>query len=536
MANGNGKQNLTPTARVQRRLQTLFRTRTPVVWLAAAEEYPAQQACIQAAGAVGMQVRIADVGDGIRDGITGENMRPDVVNPDEMLTTLRDATTRSVWIIRDLHRWIGDGAGPEARTVRLLKNTAQELVTAPQDKGRTLVILTSETTVPKDLRSTVQYVEWPMPSAEELETIVRDAVDKALPMITDAKIKARFEAPDAIPQATAALTGLRHEEAAQIVATTIVESLSLDPASIGQGKRSKVEARPSLRFIVPDPRGFENMAGNDRIVEFGTDARQAFSPEAAKFGVRPPRGLLLVGVAGCGKTLSAECLAGALGVPLIAYNVNADKGKYVGDSEGNQRATLAVLDAIGRCVVLVDEVEKQVTSDGGDAGVSQDYLGSLLRWMQDRQSEAVLVFTANRVDKLPPELLRKGRIDETFFVDLPTLRERGPIAAVALRKARRNPAAFDLDSIARETGGFSGAEIAESVKRAIGMAFKAGKKDVDTADVLAAVATIDPASVGAAERIKLLRDWCKANGARPATTPETRTNNKPATTGRAVDL
>ena len=535
MANGNGRQNLTPTARVQRRLQTLFRTRTPVVWLAAAEEYPAQQACIQAAGAVGMQVRILDVGDGIRDGISGEPLRPDVVNPDEMLTALRDATSRSVWIIRDLHRWLGEGPA-EARTVRLLKNTAQELVTAPQDKGRTLVVLTSETNVPKDLRSTVQYVEWPMPSAEELETIVRDAVDKALPMVTDAKIRARFESPDAIPQATAALTGLRHEEAAQIVATTIVESLSLDPEIIGEGKRSKVEARPALRFSRATPGGFANMAGNDRIVAWGMDAKRAFTPEAAKFGVRPARALLLVGVAGCGKTLASDCLAGALGVPLINWAINDDKGKYVGESEGNARATRAVIDAMGRVVVLVDEVEKQVSADGGDGGVSADYLGSLLRWMQDRTSEAVLVFTANRVDRLPPELLRKGRVDEIFFVDLPTEAERGGIAAVALRKAKRNPDAFDLGAIARATAKFSGAEIAEAVKRALAVAFRAGKPDVETADVLATAATIEPASIGGAERIKTLREWCKANGAIPATTPETRTNNQPATTGRAVDL
>lgn len=236
----------------------------------------------------------------------------------------------------------------------------------------------------------------------------------------------------------------------------------------------------------------------------------------------------------CGKSLTAKCIASAWGMPLLRLDLGALKSKYVGESEGNIRKALSVAEAVAPCVLWLDEIEKALggaTGPQGDGGVSADALGAVLSWMQERQGSVFVIATANDVRSLPPELLRKGRFDEVFWVDLPTGPERAGILASALTAHGRTPSSIDLEQLARATVTFTGAEIANLVPDALFAAFEDGERALTTEDLLKAAKTVVPLAKTASERIEGLRAW--ANGrARPASLPEA----EQKTAGRDLDL
>ena len=267
----------------------------------------------------------------------------------------------------------------------------------------------------------------------------------------------------------------------------------------------------------------------------------AYSPAARAYGLPTPKGALLVGVSGTGKTLSARAIATAWGVPLLKLDLGALKSKFVGDSEANIRKAFSVIGAIGRCVVLIDEIEKSLagaTQGAADGGVSADALGAILSWMQDRESQAFIVATSNDVSVLPPEILRKGRFDEIFWVDLPTPTERAEVLLAALRAHGRDGGAIfagpeDIARLVDATEGFTGAEIASLVPDALFTAFADGGREIDRDDLLGAAANVVPLSKTAAEKIEKLRQWAQGR-ARPTTSPEA-VGSAPAR-GRTLDL
>ena len=229
--------------------------------------------------------------------------------------------------------------------------------------------------------------------------------------------------------------------------------------------------------------------------------------------------MLLVGVPGCGKSLTAKAIATAWGVPLLRVDLGGLKSKFVGESEGNLRKAFRVIEAIGRCVVWFDEIEKALqgaTSGSADGGVSSDALGAILSWMQERQGDAFVVATANDVEGLPPELLRKGRFDEMFFVDVPTADERADVlrAAIAGVKGKVRFTA-DLEAAAEACDGFTGAELAAIVPDAMFAAFNDKARPVNTGDLVDAARTVVPLTKTAAEKVERLRKWA-AGRARPA--------------------
>ena len=229
---------------------------------------------------------------------------------------------------------------------------------------------------------------------------------------------------------------------------------------------------------------------------------------------------MLAGVPGCGKSLVSKAIATSWGVPLLRVDLGALKSKFVGESEGNLRKAFRVIEAIGRCVVWFDEIEKALsgaTQGAADGGVSSDALGSILSWMQERQGDAFVIATANDVSGLPPELLRKGRFDEVWFVDLPNEAERAAVLAAALRSFGRAPAE-SLTPVAQACEGFTGSEVAALVPDALYAAFADGQRPISNEDLLRAAGTVVPLSKTASEKITALRDWAKGR-ARLATAP-----------------
>ena len=273
-----------------------------------------------------------------------------------------------------------------------------------------------------------------------------------------------------------------------------------------------------LEWFDPHPAGLDGVGGLELLKDWLAKRRQAFSAKARAYGLPAPKGMLLVGVPGCGKSLTAKAVAAAWGMPLLRLDLGALKSKWVGDSEQNIRKALNVAETVSPCILWLDEIEKALagaTQGAADGGVSSDALGAVLQWMQDRAGSVFVVATANDVSSLPPELLRKGRFDEVFFVDLPTTSERVAITCAALREYDRDPATIDVDAVADATAEFTGAEISALIPDAMFSAFADAERALTTDDVLRAARATVPLAKTASEKIATLRAWATGR-ARPA--------------------
>jgi SpoVK/Ycf46/Vps4 family AAA+-type ATPase len=332
-----------------------------------------------------------------------------------------------------------------------------------------------------------------------------------------------------------AAVGLSGEEAAACYARSLVTTKKIDPAMIASEKKRVIAREKVLEWYDPLPDGLEAVGGLENLKAWLVTRKNAYSVAAREYGLPFPKGAFIFGVSGCGKSLLAKATATAWGVPLLRLDLGALKGKFVGESEGNLRKALRVIEAIGRCVVWLDEIEKALqgaTSASADGGVSADALGTVLTWMQERQGGAFVIATANEVENLPPELLRKGRFDEMWFVDLPTEIERHSVLSAALRANGRGDVKIDTGAVGRATDNFTGAEIAALVPDALYAAFADEAREITTADLIAAAKTVVPLAETAKEKVKKLRDWSQGR-ARPATR-QTETKSSPSV--RSLDL
>jgi SpoVK/Ycf46/Vps4 family AAA+-type ATPase len=249
---------------------------------------------------------------------------------------------------------------------------------------------------------------------------------------------------------------------------------------------------------------------------------------AVKFGLEPPKGVIILGVQGCGKSLCARAVAGEWKLPLVKFNTAAVYDKFIGETEKRIQKVFRVAEGLAPCVFWVDELEKVFAGSGpdsasADAGVSSRLLASFLSWMQERKPAVFVAATCNNVTALPPELIRKGRFDELFFVDLPNTDERKQIFSIQVGKRKRNPSDFDLERVAAAAKGFSGAEIESAVQTALYAAF-ARKQELSNEDLLTALSSTVPLSVMRSEEIAELRDWAK-NRAVWASSQEARSEN-----------
>jgi SpoVK/Ycf46/Vps4 family AAA+-type ATPase len=299
-------------------------------------------------------------------------------------------------------------------------------------------------------------------------------------------------------------------EAERSLARAFADDGRLDAGDLPRIRRTKetMIGGGGILELVAAPEGFDHVGGLGRLKKWVEMRRTGFV-EARDEGLDPPRGLLLLGVQGCGKSLAAKAVAECWNVPLFSLEAGRLLAPFVGESERNLREALKRVERMAPCVLWIDEIEKAFVSAHSaesDGGVSQRLLGALLTWMQEHQRRVFLVATCNSVAALPPELMRKGRVDEVFFVDLPGLTARAEIFRLHLSKRRENPARFDLARLARESDGFSGAEIEQAVVSALYEARGAGLP-LDDAALFVALRSTRPLSVVRAEEVAQLRDW-----------------------------
>ena len=512
---------LTRGAKTNADITALLRARHSLLWVVTREEVRVERAIVEAAGAAMYTTRFWDCAAGIT-GPTGTEVEK-IADPVGALDYMKSQKTRCVYVMRDLHKWL------DPIVLRTLRNLARDLQGAPKEVARTIVILTPSSEIPPELAGHATLIDYPLPDRAEIAAILDDVLASLPENIRESA------APNGTRDAAIdAAVGLTAEEAGNCYARSLVSARRVDPAIVGGEKKRVIAREKVLTWHDPDPRGLEAIGGLDLLKGWLRARRAAFTPRARAFGLPAPKGAMLVGVPGCGKSLTAKCIASAWGMPLLRLDLGALKSKYVGESEGNVRKALAVAEAVAPGVLWLDEIERALggaTGPQGDGGVSADALGAVLSWMQERQGSVFVIATANDVRSLPPELLRKGRFDEVFWVDLPTHPERAGILASALTAHGREPSSVDLEQLARATVTFTGAEIANLVPDALFAAFEDGERALTTDDLLRAAKTVVPLAKTASERIEGLRAW--ANGrARPASLPEAEQKSA----GRDLDL
>lgn len=476
-------------------LAILLRSKHSLIWVATREEGRAERGILTAAAAAKLPVRFWDCA----DGITAPDRSPidaSTTDPAALIQAMRESSDRFLMVMRDAHRWF------DPVVLRRLRSAARDMAVLPPSSAKAIVLLCPEAAVPPELLDCTTLIRLALPDRSELESLCRLASPAA-----------------DIDRCVDAAVGLAYEEAASCFAKSLAEKQSIEPHLVAAEKRRVVERDGLLTWF--DPEGdMDSVGGMDAIKKWLLSRRVAFSQDARRYGLPLPRGVLIFGVPGCGKSMIVKALACSWGMPLLRMDMGALRSKYVGESEQRFRAALAVADAVAPCVVWIDEIEKAVagSSGRGDGGVAADALGTLLTWMQDHKSTAFVAATANDVESLPIELTRQGRFDAMFFVDLPSRSERISILSVSIARAgHKQPTA--LGTVADATAGFSGAELAGAVSEALFNAFSAGAKAVTSKMILDAASEIVPMSKYASGKIDQLRVWARGR-ARVAGLPE----------------
>lgn len=518
----------TAGARCAADVSALLRARNPLIWLVTREEARAERIVLDAATSAGYVPVWWDCANGLTE-LDGKAIDSRATDPAIALAAVRDATQRQVYVLRDLPPWLRDPT-----VTRGLRSLCRTLPQAPRAEARAVVIVTPSAEVPPELSGHAIVIDVPLPDREEIAALLDSAIE-ALP--DDMRATA---APNGTRDAAIdAALGLTAEEAQSTFARSLITMRTIDAATVAAEKRRVIARERVLEWFDPLPAGLDGVGGLEALKAWLLQRRAAFTVKAREYGLRPPKGVLLVGVPGCGKSLSAKAIATAWGMPLLRLDMGALKSKWVGESEGNIRKALKVAETVAPCILWLDEIEKAMggaTQGAADGGVSSDALGAILQWMQDRAGSVFVVATANDVSALPPELLRKGRFDEVFFVDMPTPRERASVLQAALREYQlANRADIDALAIAECTHEFTGAEIAALVPDAMFSAFADGARPVTTEDFTSAAANTVPLARTASDKITALRQWAQGR-ARMAGAADTVTTNTARTVRRALDL
>ena len=433
----------------------------------------------------------------------------ETAEPIELMKRLRDAKTGGVLLLEDVHPYL---APQHHEVVRFVREMARWAGAGPRG---VLVLSTPVADLPAELRKEVPTIELPLPGVEDLRTVAaRTASSHAVP----------FEPSDALFEAARGLTVMEARVAFGLAAVKNGRVSASAVPLVAREKERVIRQGRLLEFFEPEA-GLADVGGLDRLKQWLDRRGRAYGAGARQFGLDAPKGVLLLGVQGCGKSLMAKAVASAWQFPLLRLDLGRVFGGLVGESEGNIRAALQISQALAPCVLWIDEIEKGLaglgSSDQTDGGTSARVVGTLLTWMQEKREPVFVVATANRVEALPPELLRKGRFDELFFVDLPTHAVRKDILAVHLRKKGRDPASFDLERLATMSVGYSGAELEEAVREALYEAFSDGR-ELTTEHVASALGETYPLSRTMSEQLGGLRQWARAR-ARAASSEEPET-------------
>ncbi len=416
--------------------------------------------------------------------------------PTNILKHVRSVGGPGVYVLLDFHPYVGDPVH-----VRLLKDIA---IGAPGSR-LTLFLVSHRIELPPELQPYSARLDLSLPDEETRAAIVNGVVDAYQNDNPAANVQVD---PKALQLLIHNLAGLTAADTERLAHNAVYQDGAISASDIPQIMQAKYQLlnETGVLFYEYDTARFTDIAGFRNLKVWLQQRRAALrSPDQ---NLDPPRGILLIGVQGCGKSLAAKAAAGIFGLPLLRLDFASLYEKYHGETERNLRESLQTAEMMAPCVLWIDELEKGIATGHEDGGTSKRVLGTFLTWLAEHRHPVLLVATANDISALPPELVRKGRFDEIFFVDLPAPATRADILTIHLTKRQLDPAAFDLPRLVAATEGFSGAEIEQGLVSAL-YAAKALRQRVATAHAVAEYSKTKPLSVVMAERIAGLRAWAR---------------------------
>jgi ATPase family associated with various cellular activities (AAA) len=478
-----------------RDLAAIIRSRTPLIAVESNEEPQIVSMVRQLGRQLQLRTFRWTVTEGLQAFDPADQPSQSLLKTQEVLNYIKTTASRSLFVLLDFHPYLTDSVH-----VRFLKDIALGY----SKHGSTLVLVGTTLQMPPELRSFTAYFRLPLPSAEELRAIVYDV---AADWGADHGRREVQTTNKAIDMLVRNLTGLTATDAQRLAFKAINDNGVISESSMPDVMRAKYEllGRDSPLSFEYETAKFAEIGGMARLRRW-LDMRKSFFLEGAPENFDPPRGVLLLGVQGCGKSLAAKAAAGIFGVPLLRLDFGVLYSKYYGETEKNLRQALATAEVMAPCVLWLDEIEKGLAVGDDDDGLSRRVLGTLLTWMSERQKTAFIVATANDIARLPPEMVRKGRFDEIFFVDLPAAQNRREILVIHLQKRCLAPAQFDLDALTQATDGFSGSEIEQAIVSSMYTAHAQGRTLAQD-DLLTEIRQTRPLSVVMSEKVAEIRQW-----------------------------
>jgi SpoVK/Ycf46/Vps4 family AAA+-type ATPase len=500
----------------QTEIETLIRARYPILYIISSEEMRVQNVIVEIAKKRQKKVFEWSYSTGIVPAGTSiqshKNRSAATKDPLMALEQVIEQVEPAIFIFKDFHPFLTKN---NFAIVRKLKEIALHL----KNSFKTIVLISPTMEIPTELEKEVTVLNYPLPAREDLSELL-DKIIEDVRQFKQVKIELDDAGRERLLQAA---LGLTLGEAENVFAKIIVKDERLSGEDVNEvfAEKQQIIRKSGLLEYYATDENFANVGGLAVLKDWLNKRSAAFSNEAREFGLPAPKGILMLGVQGCGKSLCAKAVSNQWQLPLLRFDMGRMFGSLVGSSEENVRRAIAVAESVAPAILWVDEIDKAFAGSQGsgatDGGTTARVFGTFLTWLSEKTCPVFVVATANDISQLPPELLRKGRLDEIFFVDLPSHAECREIFGIHLTRHHRKPEDFDLEALAKASEHFSGAEIQEAINSALYDAFY-DKQDITTESILTTLSQTVPLAKTMDEQINRLRSWAEGR-ARNASVP-----------------
>jgi len=497
-------------------LETLIRARYPILYVVSAEEARVQQLVVGIAQRRQKKVFEWSFSTGIVPAGTSiqsqKHRNAPTKDPLIALDQVIDQVDPAIFIFKDFHPFLTRN---NFAVIRKLKEIALHL----KNSIKTIVLVSPVLEIPPELDKEITMLNFPLPIREDLAALL-DRIVEDVKQFKQVKIDLDEAGRERLLQAA---LGLTLGEAENVFAKIIVKDERLSGEDVNEvfAEKQQIIRKSGLLEYYATDETFSNVSGLAVLKEWLQKRAVAFTDEARAFGLPPPKGILMLGVQGCGKSLCAKAVSSLWQLPLLRFDMGRMFGSLVGSSEENVRRAIAVAESVAPAILWVDEIDKAFAGSQGsgatDGGTTARVFGTFLTWLSEKIAPVFVVATANDISQLPPELMRKGRLDEIFFVDLPSEGERQEIFRIHLARRGRDPQLFDIETLAACGENFSGAEIEQAVISALYDAFYA-KVELNTQHILEALRQTVPLAKTMDEQINRLRNWAEGRARNASTT------------------
>jgi len=491
---------------MQEELSILIQAQYPLIYLVTSEEERTEKAIAIIAQTKSQQRRVFvwTVTHGIVEyGQSRQITQHNTVSPEAAIQWVIQQKEAGIYIFKDLHPFIDAPA-----TTRWLRDA----IASFKGTQKAIILMSPVQQVPIELEKEVVVLDYPLPDLTELNQVLSHQLELAKSRRTSTEVREKL---------LKSALGLTRDEAEKVYRKAHVKAgrLTEGEVNIVLSEKKQLIRRNGILEYIEEDETIDSVGGLEELKRWLKQRSDAFTERAREYGLPQPKGMLILGVPGCGKSLIAKTTSRLWGLPLLRLDMGrVYDGSMVGRSEANLRNALKTAESISPVILFIDELDKSFAGSSGssdsDGGTSSRIFGSFLTWMQEKTSPVFVMATANRVERLPGEFLRKGRFDEIFFVDLPTTEERQQIFNIHLSKRRRDINRFDIEQLAKVSDGFSGAEIEQALIAAMYEAF-AQDREFTQLDIIAAIKSTQPLSRTMTEQVAALRDWARQR-ARPA--------------------